>query len=213
MVGAGTGGGLEDGALLDRRDAAGHADDHTRLEEAVGAVDLADEVLQHRFGDVEVRDDTILERADGGDGAGGLAEHLLGAPADGLAVVEDLVGALVDGDHAGLVEHNALAADGNKRVARAQVDPHVDAEHASEQVEHVRFDLGKAAGRVLGMGVAAWHAGGLSAAGRWGGYRLRESLASGRVSATFVGATDMATRSPCFAGGSPSKKPRGGRGV
>jgi hypothetical protein len=57
-------------------------------------VDLLDEVAEHGFGDFEVSDDTVFERADGDDVAGGTAEHAFGVIADG----EDLIGAGFDGD-------------------------------------------------------------------------------------------------------------------
>src|SRR5690606_28739496 len=117
LAGAGTLGGVEHGALLDGGDAGGDGDDDAGAVEAGLAVHLADEVGEHRLGDLEVGDHAVLEGADGGDGAGGLAQHLLGHPAHGVAVGEDLVGALPDGDHGGLVQDDALAPDRNQGVA------------------------------------------------------------------------------------------------
>ena len=67
--------------------------------------------------------------------AGRFAEHFLGDEADGVAVLQDAVGALLDGDDAGLVEDDALALDANEGVAGSQVDAHVDAEHAQQGIK------------------------------------------------------------------------------
>jgi hypothetical protein len=61
---AGREGGLFDGAFLDAGNAGRDADDDARVREAV-LVHLLDEVAEHLLGDVEVRDDAVLERADG----------------------------------------------------------------------------------------------------------------------------------------------------
>ena len=66
---------------------------------------------------------------------GRLAEHFLGDQPDRVAVLEHAVGPLLDGDDGGLVQDDALALDADQRVARAQVDAHVDAEHAQERIE------------------------------------------------------------------------------
>src|SRR6201999_464793 len=83
---AGALGGVEHGALFDGGDAGGDGDDDARADEVLAAVNAADEVAEHRLGDLEVGDHAVLERADGGDGAGRLAEHLLGDEADRVAV-------------------------------------------------------------------------------------------------------------------------------
>ena len=125
-------GGVEDGAFLDGGDPGGDGDDDAGADEVGSALDLADEVIEHRLGDLEVGDHAVLERTDGGDGAGGFAEHFLGDPADGVPVVEsdDLVGALAYSDDGGFVEHDALTTHADERVAGTQVDPHIDAEPA-----------------------------------------------------------------------------------
>src|SRR6185312_634827 len=100
-------------AALDLRRAAGHAEDDAwaRREQLV-VVHLLDELLEHLLGDGEVGDHAVLHRADGDDVARRLAEHQLRVLADRL---DGLLAArarfLADGDHRGLVQHDALAAD------------------------------------------------------------------------------------------------------
>jgi hypothetical protein len=93
---------------------------------------LLDEVAQHRLGDVEVGDDAVLHRADGGDVAWGAAEHLLGFVADG----QDLAGGGVDRDDGRLAQHDALVLDVDEGVGGAQVDADVVGEKSQQLVEH-----------------------------------------------------------------------------
>ena len=86
-----------------------------------------DEVAQHLLGHVEVRDDAVLEGADGHDVAGRAPEHRLGLLADS----EHGVVGLVDGDDRGLVEDDALTLDVDEGVGRAQVNSHIVREEAS----------------------------------------------------------------------------------
>ena len=106
---------LLDGALLDAGHARGDADDDARVREAV-LVHLLDEVAEHLLGHVEVGDDAVLERADGGDRARRAAEHALGLDADGV----HLAGALVDRDDRRLGEDDAASADVDERVRRPE---------------------------------------------------------------------------------------------
>jgi hypothetical protein len=97
---------LHDGSLLHPGDAGRDADHHARLGEPP-LVDPVDEVAQHLLADLEVRDDPVLQRPDGLDVARGAADHPLGLGADRqrAPVLH------VHGDHGGLVEHDAPAAD------------------------------------------------------------------------------------------------------
>jgi len=100
-------------------------------------VDLLDELLEHLLGHGEVRDHAVLHGADGGDGAGGLAEHLLGFLADCLNGFLGVGSAFeADGDHGGFVENDALTAHVDQRVGGAQVDGQVVGEVAAEKAEH-----------------------------------------------------------------------------
>ncbi len=138
---AGAFGRLLDRAALDLGRTERHADQHARrgAEPAV-AVHLADEVLEHLLGVGEVGDDAVLHRPDRGDVPRRAAEHVLGLHADRD---DDLAAAarfVLDGDHRRLVEDDALAADVDERVRRAEVDGDVAGEVAAEVLEHGRRD-------------------------------------------------------------------------
>ncbi len=84
---------------LHARDSGGNAHHDARMSPTV-LVDPLDEVAQHLLGDVEVGDDPVFERPDGGDGAGGAAQHALGVG----AYRQHFSRAGVDGHHRGLGE-------------------------------------------------------------------------------------------------------------
>ena len=71
-----------DRAALDRGRARRDRDDHLGTGEATSIVDLADEVLDHLLGDVEVGDHAVAQRSDGLDIAGRTPQHQLGLVAD-----------------------------------------------------------------------------------------------------------------------------------
>src|SRR5688572_23511360 len=128
---------LLDRALLDLRRPEGLADQHARrgAQPAV-AVHLGDEVLQHPLGVGEVGDDAVLHGPDRGDVPRRAAEHVLGLDADGdddLAAAARLV---LDRDHRRFVEDDALPADVDERVRRAEVDGDVAREVTPEVLEH-----------------------------------------------------------------------------
>src|ERR687895_463690 len=116
--------GLLDGALLDAGDAARHRHDDPGFREMPSFVDLLDEVAEHPLGDIEVGDDTVLERAYGDDVARRAADHPFGLD----TYRDDLAGVGVDSYNGGFVEDNAAAADVHQRVRRTQIDRHVSAE-------------------------------------------------------------------------------------
>ena len=78
------------------------------FEKVVPLVHLADEMLDHLFGHVEVGDDAVAHRADRLDAARRAAQHQLGILAHG----QNLLLAVLDviGHDRGLVQHDALAA-------------------------------------------------------------------------------------------------------
>ena len=88
---------------------------------------LADEVGQHPFGDLEIGDDTVLQRTDGNDVGGGASHHVLGVPPHGF----HLVRVFVDSHDGGLIDHNPLSLGKHQRVGRAQVNGEV----AGKEVE------------------------------------------------------------------------------
>ena len=108
---------VDDGALLDLRDAGGHADDDPGLEEGE-AGDLMDELLQHPLRHVIVGDHALPQRTDGDDIAGGTPQHGLGVGAH----LQKLTCGLVHRHHRGLVEDNALALYIYQNGSGTQID-------------------------------------------------------------------------------------------
>ena len=136
MHGAGAGGvgRFQNGAPLNGGGAGGHADHDLRRDEGAPVMHSLNEVLDHLFGDFEVRDDAIPHRADGGHVAGRFPQHLLGFVADG---VHDLAPALIDeGDDGRLIEDNASPLCVNKGVGRAQIDRQIRRNKAQKASEH-----------------------------------------------------------------------------
>ena len=121
---------LLDRALLDARHTRGHTDDDAWVREAM-LVHLLDEVTEHLLGDVEVRDDAVLERANRGDRARRATEHPLRLDPDGV----HLARALVDRDDGRLGEHDPAPAHVDERVRGAEVDGHVATAEAGQGLE------------------------------------------------------------------------------
>src|SRR5256885_16581572 len=91
--------------------------------EELVVVDLLDELLEHLLGDREVGDHAVLHRPDGDDVARRLAEHLLRFLADGLNRFFPVrTGFLSDRHDGRFIEHDALAADVDEGIGRAEVD-------------------------------------------------------------------------------------------
>ena len=107
--------GVFHGAFFDLGDAGGDGDDDAGVYAEGAVADLADEVAEHRLGDVEVGDDAVLHRADGGDVAWGAPEHAFGFVADSA----DLAGVGVDGDHGRFAHDDAFILRVNEGVGRA----------------------------------------------------------------------------------------------
>jgi len=94
-------------------------------------VHLLDEVAEHLLGDVEVGNDSVLERSDGGDRPRRPTEHSLRLDADCVHLARPLV----DRDHGRLGEDDAPAANVDERVRGPEVDGHVAATEAGEGLE------------------------------------------------------------------------------
>ena len=126
---------FENGAAFDRRRARRHADDDLRRDQSRARQHLADELLDHLLGHVEVGDDAVAQRADDFHVAVGLAEHGLGFGADS---VDDLAAAFVDvGDHRRLIENDAAAFDVDQRVRGAEIDGQIWRNKTEHIAEHI----------------------------------------------------------------------------
>ena len=97
-------------------------------------MDLANEVLDHYFGDFEVCDDAISEGTNGLDVAGRAAQHLLSFIADGKNLLATLH--FYQRDHRRLIQNNALALHIDKRIRRAKIDSHVVGQPAGQTRKH-----------------------------------------------------------------------------
>src|SRR5882672_9981847 len=127
--------GLAHGAAFHFGDARRDPDDDARLHQRGAVVRRADEVAQHRGGDLEVGDHSVLHGADGDDVARSAPEHLLRF----LAYGKDLLSAprfLLHGDDRGLVGDDAHPADVDQRVRGAEIDGQVAGEELVNAVEH-----------------------------------------------------------------------------
>ena len=117
-------GGIADRALFHRGRARGHADHDFGIAEQVAlAVHLADEVLDHLFGDFDVGDHAVTQRADRLDAVRGLAHHHLGVIAHGLHALDPVD--RLDRDHRRFVQHDPLILHIDEGVGGAEVDRHV----------------------------------------------------------------------------------------
>ena len=118
----------------------GHTDDDLGFRPGAALVHLADEMLDHLFGDIEVGNHTVAHRANGLDRARRAAQHHLGI----LAHCQNLLFAFlgVVGNHRRLVQHDALALDVDKCVGRTKVDRHIGRKQARKCPKHTATALG-----------------------------------------------------------------------
>ena len=95
---------------------------------------LADEMLDHLLGDIEIGDDAIPQGPDRLDVAGRAPEHHLGFVTDR----EDLLLAADGGDRYDrrFVQDDAATLYVNEGVGRAQIDCHVGREDAEQFGKH-----------------------------------------------------------------------------
>ena len=103
---------------------------------------LLDEVAQHRLGDLEVGDDAVLQRADGGDVARRAAEHALGLGADGqdaLPAAASFCTATTDGS----LQTMPSPFDVDQRVRRPEIDGEIVREQPEEAIKDHREKGGR----------------------------------------------------------------------
>jgi hypothetical protein len=133
----------DDGPALDRRGAAGHADQGVRPHRAAPAAGPAQERVQQFHGRVQVGDDPVPQRVDHLD----VLRFLVGQRVRGLAHGGHLADHRVDGDGGGLLEHDAAARDPDEGINRAKIDRHATSEahvaplcHHDQAPRHVTVD-------------------------------------------------------------------------
>src|SRR5262245_45171488 len=103
---------------------------------------LRDEVAQHLFGDVEIRDHPLLQRPNDANVAWRAPEHRLRFAPHG----DDGLVRLMNRDDGGFIDDNPLAADEHQRIRRPQVDREVIREFfdpALEQAADERQRIGR----------------------------------------------------------------------
>ncbi len=128
---AGMGGAVFDGPFFHFRDARRHGYHYPRSDQ-FAVLHPLDEVPEHRLGNLEVRDDAVLHRADGHDVARGASQHPLGFFAYG----QDVGGAGLNGHDGRLPEHDAFIPHVNERVGGAQVNSNVVGKQAFNLCKH-----------------------------------------------------------------------------
>jgi hypothetical protein len=84
---------------------------------------LADEVLDHLFGDFDVGDDAVAQGTDRFDAVRGLAHHHLRIVTHRLHALDAVQ--RFDRDDRRFVENDALILNINQRVGGAEIDRHV----------------------------------------------------------------------------------------
>ena len=111
---------LNDRALLDLGDTAGHAHDHARLDDGK-AHDAADHLRQHPRGQLIVGDHAVLKRVDGRHIARRTAEHVARRRAD----LQNFAGVLVQRNDGRFAQDDALARRIDQYIGSSQVDAQV----------------------------------------------------------------------------------------
>ena len=106
---------------------------------------LADEVLEHFFGNGEVSDHAVFHGANSRDVSGSTAQHALGFSTHSLDFLAPPSWFLTDGDYRRLIQDDSPAAHINQCIGRTQVDGEVVGKVTPEVLEHVWFfrEVGK----------------------------------------------------------------------
>jgi len=85
-------------------------------------------VTKHGFCDFEVGDDSVFERADGDNAAGGSAEHAFGVIAHG----ENFIGSGLYGDDGRFAENDAVVFNVDESICGPEIDADIAVEHAAK---------------------------------------------------------------------------------
>ncbi len=135
--------GLLDCTTLHLGCTTGDTDQHTGagFEETV-LMHLADKVLQHLLGDIEVCDYAVFQWADRNDITGGTTQHALrfGTDRCNRFVATPL---FTDGDYRGFIENNSLIAHINQCVSGSQIDREIVGKHSEQASKHLNSLLKK----------------------------------------------------------------------
>ena len=119
-------------------DARRHADGHARSGEAPAGYGFADEIGDHGLGDLEVRDDAVLQGPDRPDALRGAAQILLGLPSHG----QNGVVAHVQSHDRRLVQNDSFLRRVQQGVGRTQIHSQILAEKTKQFTEkHEQFPL------------------------------------------------------------------------
>ena len=108
------------------------------MHQHLAAMRLLNEVIQHAFGDLEVRDYAVLHGPDGHDVAGRAAQHVFGFLADRLHFA---IG-FVDGYDGRLIHYDALAFGKHQRIGGPKVDREIGGEQTKERA-NVHFEASR----------------------------------------------------------------------
>src|SRR5439155_688667 len=109
------------GPLFDFGDPGRNRNHHAWPRPHPTVVHFRNKMPQHRFGDFEVRDHAVFQRADCDDVRRRPPEHALRFIADR----EHFVGASLHGHHRRLAQDDPLIFDVNQGIGRAEIDPDV----------------------------------------------------------------------------------------
>ena len=108
---------LNDRALFDLRHAGRHTDDHAWLNERKFA-DFFEELVEHFFGHLVVRNNAVAKRPHGHNIARRSSEHVSGCRAD----LKHLAGVLIDRHNRRLAQDNSLALFIDQNIRGTKVD-------------------------------------------------------------------------------------------
>jgi hypothetical protein len=127
--------GFPDGSSFNLRGLTGHTneDSGTRANEAI-LMHFLDEVLEHPFGYLKIRYNTIFQGSNRRYIPGGPSKHSLGINADGSDVF--LVVIIANRDHRRLVKYDTLTSNINKRIGCAKIYRQIIRKKTAKALKH-----------------------------------------------------------------------------
>jgi hypothetical protein len=100
---------------------------------------LLDEMAEHRLGNLEVRDDAVLERTDGHDITGGAAEHSFCL----VANRQDPARSSLHRDDRWFPKDNPVVLYVDERVGRPQINTDVVRKQTEKSIKHSKSPLNR----------------------------------------------------------------------